>query len=350
MPEIAAGTPAEPQATPSPQPVVEIALEPLSASVPEPIRELESPLPEPLNQPPEESAALPTESISDTAQANEAVSAWHSKPLHLALLAAVIVMLAGGLWWFLRPAPSAQEQQAWNSAMQQDAIPAYQSYIGAWPKGFYSDQAAMHITTLKSQAEDAFAKAKAANTSAALQGFLAAYTKQGVEVAAARTAYDTISAEEAKAKAAFDTATTTHTRDAYKGFLADFGTSAYAADARQRLAACHTETRDTPTVKTVSLEESATGSGSLSEEACDAARSRATSQAENSCRESQGRMGNVRVVSKTPQNEGLQGGRILGSIFGAITGSQSTSWRCTEDVSVVCQTTTTGMHQMDICP
>jgi hypothetical protein len=275
---------------------------------------------------------------------------WYRKPVALALMTVAAVIIGAALWWFLKPAPSARELQAWNGASRQDAIPAYQTYLGAWPKGFYRGQATTRIATLKSQAEDAFAKAKAANTSAAYEGFLARYSIQGVDVSEARAADDTIRAEEAKAKAAFDAATSAHSRESYKSFLADFGSSAYAADARQRLAACHTEIRNATTVKDTPLSENETGSGGSSSEACEAARNSATSKAESSCRESQGQMGSVRVVSETPQNDGLQGGRILGSIFGAITGSKKTSWKCSEEISVSCRISATGVHQVDVCP
>jgi hypothetical protein len=268
----------------------------------------------------------------------------------MALIAVTVVIIGAGLWWFLKPGPSAGELQAWNGASRQDAIPAYQTYLGAWPKGYYRDQAATRIATLKSQAEDAFAKAKAANTSAAYESFLATYAKQGVDAREARAADDTIRAEEAKAKAAFDAATSAHTRESYKSFLADFGSSAYSADARQRLAACHTETRNATTVKSTPLSENETGSGGSSAEACEAARNQATNKAESTCRESQGQMGGVRVISETPQNNGLQGGQILGSIYGAITGSKKESWKCSEEISASCQISTTGVHQVDVCP
>jgi flagellar FliL protein len=70
-------------------------------------------------------------------------------------------------------------------------------------------------------------------------------------------------------------ATAAHTRDAYKSFLAGFPSSPYSADARQRLAACRTEMRNTTTVKETSLSQSADGSGGSSLEACEAARARA---------------------------------------------------------------------------
>jgi hypothetical protein len=61
-------------------------------------------------------------------------------------------------------------------------------------------------------------------------------------------------------------------------------------------------------------------------------------------------MGGVRVISETPQNNGLQGGQILGSIYGAITGSKKESWKCSEEISASCQISTTGVHQVDVCP
>jgi len=273
---------------------------------------------------------------------------WFRKPALLTLAAVLVIVAAAGLWWLLRPGPSAQETQAWNSASQADAIPAYQSYLTAWPKGFYRDQATTRTATLKSEAEAAFAKAKAANTSAAYESFLATYAKQGVDVSEARAADDAARAQEAKIKAAFDAATAAHTRDSYKSFLADFPTSSYATDARQRLAACRTEMRTTTTVKSTALSENADGSGGSSAEACQAARERATKQATNSCRE--GRVGSVRVLSEKPETDGLQGGRILGSIFGAISGTRKVSWKCSEQISAACEVSTSGPHQVDVCP
>jgi TIR domain len=273
---------------------------------------------------------------------------WLRKPLVLALAAVLVIAVGVGLWWLLRPGPKAQELQAWNSASQADAIPAYQGYLTAWPKGFYRDQATARAATLKSEAEAAFAKAKAANSSAAYESFLATYARQGVDVSEARAADDAARAQEAKIKAAFDAATAAHSRDSYKIFLADFPSSAYATDARQRLAACRTETRTTTTVKSTPLSESADGSGGSSAEACQAARERATKQATNSCRE--GRMGSVRIVSEKPATDGLQGGRILGSIFGAISGSRKVSWKCSEQIAASCEVSTSGPHQVDVCP
>jgi hypothetical protein len=294
---------------------------------------------------------LPQEGLRPTdPRQDEDAAPWFRKPLILALAAVLVIVVAAGLWWLLKPGPSAQELQAWNSAVAADAIPAYQSYLAAWPKGFYRDQATARATSRKSEAEAAFAKAKAANTSAAYEGFLATYAKQGVDVSEARAADDAARAQEAKIKAAFDAATTAHTRDSYKSFLADFPSSPYATDARQRLAACRTETRTTTTVKSTSLSESADGSAGSSAEACQAARERATKQATNSCRESQGRMGSVRVISEKPVTDGLQGGRILGSIFGAISGTRKVSWKCSEQISASCEISTSGPHQVDICP
>jgi len=270
------------------------------------------------------------------------------KPLVLVLAAIVAIGVGAGLWWLLKPGPSAQEAQAWTSASQADAIPAYQGYLTAWPKGFYRDQATARSTALKSEAEAAFAKAKAANTSAAYESFLATYAKQGVDVNEARTADAAARALEVKIKAAFDAAAAAHTHDSYKSFLADFPASSFAADARQRLAACRTETRNTTTVKTTPLLESADGSGGSSAEACQAARERAIRQATESCRE--GRMGAVRVVSEKPVTDGLQGGRILGSIFGAISGNRKMSWKCSEQISGACEVSTSGPHQVDVCP
>jgi hypothetical protein len=329
-----------------PAPVIEepSTPEPASAPIPEAIEPQpdEPAAAEETSSPPQEPPPPPAPVLKD--------SPWFKKPLALALLAAVVIVLAGAGWWFLKPGPSAREQQAWSTASQQDAIPAYQAYLGAWPKGFFRDQATTHIAALKSQAEDAFAKAKAANTSAAYETFLASFAKQGVDVNEARAADDSIRAEEAKAKAAFDAAASAHTRESYKSFLADFGSSSYAAQARQNLAACHSETRNTTTVKTTLIPQSGSGSGGSSSEACEAAHDRAAAQAESSCRENQGQMGSVRVASQTPQQDGLQGGRILGSIFGAITGSRKESWKCTEEISASCQVSTSGVHQLDICP
>jgi hypothetical protein len=101
-------------------------------------------------------------------------------------------------------------------------------------------------------------------------------------------------------------------------------------------------------VKSTALSESADGSGGSSAEACQAARERATKQATNSCRE--GRLGSVRVVSEKPATDGLQGGRILGSIFGAISGTRKVSWKCSEQISAACEVSTSGPHEVDVCP
>jgi len=354
----ASGPVAEPDvAPPAPAPAIEpqieqeteLALPPaaaLQADLPAAPIETEIPDAAPAISSPAERAGRRT----SEPQPDEDARPWFRKPLLLALAAVLVIAVGAGLWWLLRPGPSAQELQAWNSASQADAIPAYQSYLTAWPKGFYRDQASARSATLKSEAEAAFAKAKAANTSAAYESFLATYAKQGVDVSEARAADDAARAQEAKIKAAFDAATAAHTRDSYKSFLGDFPSSSYAADARQRLAACRTEMRTTTTVKSTPLSESADGSAGSSAEACAAARDKATKQATASCRESQGRLGSVRVVSEKPATDGLQGGRILGSIFGAISGTKKVSWKCSEQISAACEVSTSGPHQVDVCP
>jgi hypothetical protein len=273
---------------------------------------------------------------------------WFRKPLILVLAAVLVAGVGGGAWWLFKPGPSGQELQAWNRASQADAVPAYQSYLTAWPKGFYRGQATARSAALRGEAEAAFAKAKAANTSSAYESFLATYAKQGIDVTEAHAADDAARAQEAKIKAAFDAATAAHTRDGYKSFLAAFPSNSFAADARQRLAACRTEMRNTTAVKSTPLSERADGSGGSSADACQAARERATKQAEDGCRE--GHMGSVRIVSEKPVTDGLQGGRILGSIFGAISGTRKMSWRCSEQISARCEVTTTGLHPVDVCP
>jgi len=334
---------------PSPEPVIEPPKEPETELALPPSAALQADLPaapielEIAGTPPTDQARRPAEPRPD----DDAVP-WFRKPAVLALAAVLVIAVGAGLWWLLKPGPSAQELQAWNNASQADAIPAYQSYLTAWPKGFYRDQATARSTALKTEAEAAFAKAKAANTSAAYEGFLASYAKQGVDVSEARAADDAARALEAKIKAAFDAATAAHTRDSYKGFLADYPSSSFAADARQRLAACRTEMRTTTTVKSTPLSESADGSGGSSAESCKDARDKATKQATASCRE--GRLGSVRVVSEKPATDGLQGGRILGSIFGAISGTRKVSWKCSEQISASCEVSTSGPHQVDVCP
>ncbi len=333
----------EPEIEPLKEPETELALPPsaaLQADLPAAPIETEIPRAAPAVPRPEKRPVEP--------RREEDAAPWFRKPAVLALAAVLVIVLGAGLWWLLKPGPSAQELQAWNSAVAADAIPAYQSYLTAWPKGFYRDQATARGTALKTETEAAFAKAKASNTSAAYESFLASYAKQGVDVSEARAADDAARALEAKIKAAFDAATAAHTRDSYKGFLADYPSSSFAADARQRLAACRTEMRTTTTVKTTPLSESADGSGGSSAEACQDARERATKQATKSCRE--GHMGSVRVVSEKPATDGLQGGRILGSIFGAISGDRKVSWKCSEQISAACEVSTSGPHQVDVCP
>ena len=345
-PNVAPPPPEAPSPEPEIEPETELALPPsaaLQADLPAAPIEVEiagTPL---AGTPPMDQARRPAEPRSD-----DDAAPWFRRPLVLALAALLAIAVGAGLWWLLRPGPSAQELQAWNSASQADAIPAYQSYLTAWPKGFYRDQATARSTALKTETEAAFAKAKAANTSAAYESFLATYAKQGVDVSEARAADDAARALEAKIKAAFDAATAAHTRDSYKSFLADYPASSFAADARQRLAACRTEMRNTTTVKNTPLAESADGSGGSSAESCQAARDKATKQATTSCRE--GRLGAVRVVSEKPVTDGLQGGRILGSIFGAISGTRKVAWKCSEQISVSCEVSTSGLHQVDVCP
>jgi hypothetical protein len=294
--------------------------------------------------------------LKDAEEEGASFVEWAKQPLHAGILVGAAIILAAGLWWFLRGTATPEDQQAWNVAAMEDSVPAYQLYLREEPQGYYRTQAGDRVTELKTEVDAAFAKAKAANTAAAYQSFLATYTKQGIDIDEARDAYANADAQANNTRNAYRRATATRTRDGYQAFLTDYGTSSYAADVRQRLAACHTETQKSGGTESSEIERSATGSGGNPTEACSSARESATNKIDSACTEAQGHMGAIRVVSQNAQSQNSAGRQVVGSLLGgALFGNGQSvnlgsSYECSMEIEVSCEKTVSSSRQVDVCP
>jgi hypothetical protein len=285
----------------------------------------------------------------------EGALAWAKKPMHAAILGVLVLILALGAWWLLRPTATPEDQQAWNVAATEDIIPAYALYLRQEPQGYYRSQATDRTAELKTQVDQAFAKAKATNTAAAYQSFMETYGKQGLDLEEARDAYANADAQENGVRNAYRQALGARDRAAYQSFLTQYGSSSYAGDVRRRLAACHTETQQSGGVQSTELSRSGSGTANNSNDACSEARSNAQNSAVSECTQTQGRSAGVRVLSQNAQNSTSVGGKVAGSLLGgALFGGRSvnlgSSYECTAEVQVTCQKTTTSSRQVDICP
>jgi len=291
--------------------------------------------------------------IEDT---EEGLLAWVKQPLHAGMVAGAVVVVVAALWWFLRPTATPEDQQAWNIAATEDSVPGYALYIRQEPQGYYLSQSQSRSAELKTEVDQAFAKAKAANTAAAYQSFIQTYAKEGVDMEEAQQAYANADAQEGAARTAYQRAVSTHSRDAYQSFVAAYGGSSYAADVRRRLAACHTETQTGGSTQSSQLQHDGTGSGSNSQEACNAAHSNAMSGLQSECSASQGRLGQTRVLSENTQQGSSAVGQAAGSILGnALFGagrsvSLGSSYQCTTSIEASCAVTSSSSRQVDVCP
>ena len=284
------------------------------------------------------------------------VQDWIKVPKNAAIAGGVVLVLLVGFWFaFLRPTAKPEDQQAWNVAAMEDAIPGYQLYMREMPNGYYSGKAESRVTELKTEVDQAFAKAKAANTPAAYTNFLQTYAKQGVDLDEAREAYANADARENGVRIAYNSARQMRSRDGYQGFLTQYGTSTYAPDIRTRLAACHAQTQTTGGTQSSEISRSGTGTGNTPVIACTQARGVVTMEVQNACGAS-ARLTNPRVVSQNVQNASSAGGQVVGSILGGALFGRNQNvnvgavYQCTLVGAATCQKATSSSRQVDVCP
>jgi hypothetical protein len=226
------------------------------------------------------------------------------------------------------------------------------------PSGYYSGKAESRVAELKTEVDEAFAKAKAANTPAAYTNFLNTYAKQGIDLDEARNAYANADAQENNVRIAYNSARQMRTRDGYQGFLTQYGTSTYAPDVRTRLAACRTQTQTTGGTQASEMTRSATASANTAVIACNEARGTAGTELQNACLASRGRVANARIVSQNARDASTAGGKVMGSILGgALFGRNNNQgvnlgnvYQCVVEVAGSCEKSVSSSRQVDVCP
>ena len=278
---------------------------------------------------------------------------WAKQPVHMGMIAAALGVLILGAWLIFRPTAKPDDQAVWDVAAAEDTIQAYQLYMRERPEGYYRDRAEDRVTELHAEADAAWAKAKAAGTVAAYKDFLENYSKQGVDIDQAREAMADADVNESAARSAYRRAVSARNRDAYQAFVAQYGSSFYARDVRQRLAGCRTETKPTSQTENSQMQRSAMGSGSDSESACASAHNSAINKIETACASAKGQMGEIRLVSQAPEEnktpEGEIGSLLGGSIFGHKINTPA-AYKCTVEVAADCGRTVTQTRTVDVCP
>jgi hypothetical protein len=297
--------------------------------------------------------------LKDIRIGGKPVQEWAKEPKHAAMLAGLAVVLAGVLWYIFRPTATPEDQQAWNVAAMEDSIPTYQLYMREQPDGYFSGRAQDRVNELKTEVDQAFARAKQANTPQAYVSFVQAYSKQGIDMAEAQEAYATVNAQEGDIRNAYRRAISGRSRDAYQAFLASYGNSSYAADVRQRLASCHSEMRNNGDTQSSELQESATATASDPNTACSEARANATNRATQACSEERGRPGSVRVLNQRMGNASgspdmaRAASQLLGnSMFGGNRGyayNSPTQYQCSTHIAESCSQTTNSARAVDVC-
>jgi TIR domain len=285
----------------------------------------------------------------------ESAFAWAKKPAHAAILGVALVVLVAVLWFVFRPTATPEDQQAWNVAAMEDAIPAYQLYTREQPQGYYLSKANDRISELKSTVDDAFAKAKAANTAAAYQEFLNTYSKQGIDLDEARDAYANADAQENAVRTAYRRALQTRSRDGYQDFLNQYGSSSYAADVKQRLSQCHTQTQTSGGVQSSQLTRTGTSTNINQTNACAQARNNAAMAAQNACTGEGGRVGGETVMGQNVRNAASTGGQVVGSLLGSALFRNrninlAANYECSVEVGLSCQKSVSSSRQVDVCP
>ena len=284
------------------------------------------------------------------------IADWIKQPKHAAMVGAAALVLLLGLWFVFRPTAKPEDQQAWNVAAMEDLIPGYQLYMREMPSGYFTGKAESRVAELKAEVDSAFARAKAANTPAAYTSFLNTYAKQGIDLDEARNAYANADAQENTVRVAYNTARQTRSRDGYQSFLAQYGTTTYAPDVRQRLAACRTQTQTTGGTQSSELSRSATESGNTAIIACTEARGTAATALQNACIADRGRVASPRILSQNAQNTSSAGGRVVGSLLGGALFGQNrnvnigTVYQCSVQVAASCEKSVSSSRQVDVCP
>ena len=282
--------------------------------------------------------------------------AWAKKPVHAGILGVAALVVVGLLWWTFRPTATPQDQQAWNIAAVMDSIPAYQLYTREEPQGYYLSKANDRIAEIKSDVDAAFAKAKTANTAAAYQEFLNTYAKQGIDLEEARDAYANADAQGKYGQDGFIASMlATRSRDGYQAFLSQFGSSTYAADVRQRIAACRVQTQTNGGVQNSQLTRTATANNPNAANACLLARNNAAAAAQNACSSAGGRMVGESVLGQNARNAASTGGQVVGSLLGgALFGNRNinvtANYACSVEVGLTCQKNVSSSRQVEVCP
>ena len=140
-------------------------------------------------------------------------------------------------------------------------------------------------------------------------------------------------------------------------FLTQYGSSTYAADVRQRLAACHTETRNTSSSQNSQVEQKGSGEAGNPTAACNQARSDAISRINQTCSQQQARLGPTQVLNQNVENApsnsaGQAVGNVLGGALfcGRANVNIPSQYECTVSVSGSCQRQITGAQSVDVCP
>jgi hypothetical protein len=289
------------------------------------------------------------------------IQQWAKEPKHAAMLVGLAVILVGVIWYVFRPTASPEDQQAWRVAAMEDSIPAYQLYMREVPEGYFSSRAKGRIDDLKTEADQAFAKAKQANTPQAYVSFMQTYSKQGIDMAEAQEAYANANAQESGVRNAYRLAISSRSPEGYQSFLAAYGNSGYAADVRRRLGSCHNEVRNVGNTQSGELQQSATASASDPNSACSEARASATSRAQRECSTEQGRLGAVRVLNQQVGNGSRSGSQALArsgaEIFGnALLGNRGYTYnapiqyQCSTEIAASCARVTSSSHAVQVCP
>ena len=287
------------------------------------------------------------------------IQEWVKEPKNAAILAGLAVVVIAMLWYTFRPTATPEDQQAWNVAAMEDSIPAYQLYMREQPDGYFRGKAQDRADELKTEVDQAFAKARQMNTAQAYVSFIQTYAKQNVDIGDAQEAYATVNAQDGQARNAYRQAIFTRSRDAYQAFLSSYGNTSYAADVRQRLATCHNETRNTGSTQTSELQESASATASDPNSACSEARTSAANRAMQECSSQQGRTSAVRVLNQrmgnsvSSPNMGSVTGQLLGnSLFGnrgSYNYNSTAQYHCTTQIAAGCAHTSTAARSVEVC-
>jgi len=285
------------------------------------------------------------------------IQEWAKQPKNAAILVALAVILAGVVWYVFRPTATPEDRQAWNVAAMEDSIPAYQLYMREEPEGYFRGQAQDRVTELKTEIDQAFARAKQTNTPRAYASFVQSYAKDGIDITEAQEAYASVNAQEGDIGNAYRRAISSRSREAYQAFLASYGNSSYAADVRQRLASCHSETRNSGSMQSSELQESATAIASDANTACNQARANATNRAIQACNAERGQPGSVRVLNQRMGNSFSSNNmaRSAGQIFGNTLFNRGNSYntpgqyRCLTQIAESCSRATNSTHAVDVC-